>query len=192
MDEGLAKIRNARSKKDFPFLKLEDDEYVEHAFSRAKICLFMIFGGVTGGLALILLMFLMILLGQNSLDEMGRNFMYIILACLVATAVTIGLISYTVYRGNRLFVTNKHVIQMIMKSTVSTSVNTIDLSSIEDVSFHQDGLMQKIFGYGTFRLSTIGDETTYTFPFSDVTSEELRAVSKLVTEAKEKAKQKSK
>ncbi len=192
MDEGLAKIRNARSKKDFPFLKLEDDEYVEYAFSRAKICLFMIFGGVAGGLALILLMFLMILLGQNSLDEMGRNFMYIILACLVATAVIIGLISYTVYRGNRLFVTNKHVIQMIMKSTVSTSVNTIDLSSIEDVSFHQDGLMQRIFGYGTFRLSTIGDETTYTFPYSDVTSEELRAVSKLVTEAKEKAKQKSK
>ena len=188
MDEGLAKIRNARSKKDFPFLKLEDDEYVEYAFSRAKICLFMIFGGVTGGLALILLMFLMILLGQNSLDEMGRNFMYVILACLVTTAIIIGLISYTVYRGNRLFVTNKHVVQMIMKSTVSTSVNTIDLPSIEDVSFHQDGLMQKIFGYGTFRLSTIGDETTYTFPFSDVTSEELRAVSKLITEAKAKRK----
>ena len=192
MDEGLAKIRNARSKKDFPFLKLEDDEYVEYAFSRAKICLFMIFGGVTGGLAFILLMFLMILLGQNSLDEMGRNFMYVILACLVTTAIIIGLISYTVYRGNRLFVTNKHVIQMIMKSTVSTSVNTIDLPSIEDVSFHQDGLMQRIFGYGTFRLSTIGDETTYTFPFSDVTSEELRGVSKLITEAKEKVKQKSK
>ena len=48
--------------------------------------------------------------------------------------------------------------------------------------------MQKIFGYGTFRLSTIGDETTYTFPFSDVTSEELRAVSKLITEAKAKRK----
>lgn len=188
MDEGLAKIRNARSKKDFPFLKLEDDEYVEYAFSRAKICLFMIFGGVTGGLAFILLMFLMILLGQNSLDEMGRNFMYVILACLVTTAIIIGLVSYTVYRGNRLFVTNKHVIQMIMKSTVSTSVNTIDLPSIEDVSFHQDGLMQKIFGYGTFRLSTIGDETTYTFPFSDVTSEELRGVSKLITEAKAKRK----
>ena len=35
MDEGLAKIRHDRSKKDFPFLKLDDDEYVEFAFSRA-------------------------------------------------------------------------------------------------------------------------------------------------------------
>ena len=32
MDEGLAKIRHARSTKDFPYLKLEDDEYVEFAF----------------------------------------------------------------------------------------------------------------------------------------------------------------
>ena len=39
MDEGLVKIRNARSRKDFPFLKLEDDEYVEFAFKRTHICL---------------------------------------------------------------------------------------------------------------------------------------------------------
>ena len=44
--------------------------------------------------------------------------------------------------------------------------------------------MQKIFGYGTFRLATVGEETTYTFKNSDITQEELRAVSKLVTLAK--------
>ena len=38
MDEGLGKIRHDRSVKDFPFLKLEDDEYVEFAFKRAKVC----------------------------------------------------------------------------------------------------------------------------------------------------------
>ena len=42
MDESLAKIRHERSKKDFPKLKLEDDEYVEFAFLRAKVCLLMI------------------------------------------------------------------------------------------------------------------------------------------------------
>lgn len=188
MDEGLAKIRHARSKKDFPFLKLEDDEYVEFAFSRAKVCLFLIFGGVAGGLALILFAFLMIILGQNMIDEMGRNFMYIILACLIVTALLIGAVAFAVYRGNRLFLTNKHAIQMVMKSPMATSVNVIDLPSIEDASFHQNGLMQKIFGYGTFRLSTVGDETTYTFQYSDIAPEELRAVSKLITEAKGKEK----
>ena len=165
MSEGLTKIRHERSKKDFPRLKLDDDEYVEFAFSRAKVCVFMIFGAVAGGLILVLIAFLMILLGQNTLGEAGRHFLYIILACVIAAALLIGVVEVMVYRGNRLFITNKHVIQKTMKSPVMTSVNMIDLPSIEDASFHQNGLAQKIFRYGTFRLATVGDETTYTFPY---------------------------
>lgn len=184
MDENLVKIRHERSKKDFPFLKLEDGEYVEFAFSRARICLGMIFGGVAMGMILILLAFLIILLGQNSLDAMGRNFMYTILTILVMVALLIGLVAVIVYRGNRLFVTNKHVIQMVMQSPVSTSLNMIDLASVEDASFRQDGILQKLFRYGTLRLSTVGDETTYTFPYSDISHDDLKAVSKLIVEAK--------
>lgn len=184
MDEGLTKIRSARSKKDFPFLKLEDDEYVEYAFKRAKACLFAIIGGTALGLVAILVGFLVVLMGQTSLDEMGRNFLYVILTCLIFASLMIGLVAMVVYRGNKLFVTNKHVIQLVMKSPVATSVNMIDLASVEDASFHQNGLMQKIFRYGTFRLSTMGDETTYTFNYSDVTPDEVKGVSKLITEAK--------
>lgn len=183
MDESLAKIRHARSKKDFPFLKLEENEYVEFAFSRAKVCLFMIFGGVTVGILAALAMFLMVM-GSN-IDAIGKKFVFVLLVFLVITALMIGAVALIVYRGNRLFITNKHAIQMVMKSPVATSMNMIDLPSIEDASFHQNGLTQKILKYGTFRLSTIGDETTYTFTYSDVTPEELRAVSELITKAKE-------
>lgn len=186
MDEGLAKIRHARSKKDFPFLKLDDGEYVEFAFKRAKICLFMIVGGVTAGLVLALLAFLIVLVGQNNLDEMGRNFVFIILAVLVVAALLIGVVALMIYNGNRLFVTNKRAIQMVMKSPMVTSFNMIDLGSVEDASFSQSGLVQKLFRYGTLRLSTVGDETTYTFPYSDISPSELREVSKMITEAKKK------
>ncbi len=188
MDEGLAKIRHERSKKDFPFLKLEDGEYVEHAFQRARVCLVMIFGGVALGLILILLTALVVLAGQSELDNMGRRFLYIILAVLILMALLIGLTALIIYRGNRLFVTNKHVIQMVMKTPVATSVNMIDLASIEDASFRQDGIMQKMLHYGTFRLSTVGDETTYTFEYSDVSPSELKSVSKLITDAKKELK----
>ena len=186
MDENLVKIRHERSKKDFPFLTLEDDEYVEFAFSRAKICYMLVIGAVAAGLILILFLFLVILMGQSSLDAMGRNFMYIILLTLVATAVLAGFIATMVFKGNRLYITNKHAIQLIMKSPVVKSVNIIDLVSIEDASFHQNGFLQTMLHYGTFRLSTVGDETTYTFPFSDITPTELKSVSKLVSAAKEK------
>lgn len=184
MDEGLIKIRHERSKKDFPFLKLEDGEYVEHAFARARVCLFGIFGGVAAGLVVILFAFLIVLMTQSSLDPMGRNFLYTILTILIAVALLIGLVATMVYRGNKLFVTNRHVIQMVMKSPVATSLNIIDLPSIEDASFAQNGVLAKLFRYGTLRLSTVGDETTYTFPYSDISPEELRAVSKIITDAK--------
>ena len=80
MDKSLIKVRHDRSKKDFPGLKLEDDEYVEFAIKRAKICLMMIWGGTAVGLILVLVGFLFVLMGQNMIDAMGLNFLFIILA----------------------------------------------------------------------------------------------------------------
>ena len=191
MDESLAKIRHERSKKDFPGLRLEDDEYVELAFSRARICLWLILFGTAFGVILILLAFLLVLLGQSMIDEMGKNFLFIILFALLLSAVIIGLISLRIYRGNKLFITNRRVMQMVMDSIVSSSINVIDLTSIEDASFRQDGILQNLFHFGTLRLATVGDETTYTFKYSDISSDELKAVTKIITEAKKKHKKKS-
>ena len=184
MDESLAKIRHDRSVKYFPGLRLEDDEYVEFYFRRAKVCLWAIWGGTFFGLVFILLAFLLVLLGQSRLDEMGVNFMYIILFALLAAALLIGIISLKVYKGNKLFITNRRVIQFVMDSLVSTSINIIDLVSIEDASFRQESLLQKMFHFGILRLSTVGDETTYTFKYSDIKPEELKAVTDLISQAK--------
>ncbi|MBR2803225.1 hypothetical protein IKE19_01420 [Candidatus Saccharibacteria bacterium] len=186
MDEGLVKIRNARSRKDFPFLKLEDDEYVEFAFKRAKSHLMLVLGGLAFGLVIVLLAFLLVIMGQDVLDDMGRHFLYIILATLVAAVFFAGVFAIKIYNGNRLFITNKHAIQLVKTSPMSGSVNMIDLSSIEDASFSRNGLIQTMFHYGTFRLSTVGDETTYTFPYADISPSELKEVSDLITEAKKK------
>lgn len=191
MDESLARIRHDRSKKDFPGLKLEEDEYVEFFFRRAKICLLLIWGGVFFGLVAILLAFLLVLMGQSMIDEMGKNFLFIILFTLLAAALIIGTLALKIYNGNKLYITNKHVIQMIMNSPVSTSINIIDLSSIEDASFRQGNILQKLFHYGTLRLATVGDETTYTFPYSDISPSDLRAVTDLITAAKENLREKT-
>ena len=190
MDESLAKIRHERSKKDFPMLRLEDDEYVEVALSRAKICLWAILGGTALGMIIVLLAFLLVLLGQQMLDEMGKNFLFIILFALLAAAVIICLISLKIYHGNKLFVTNKRVFQLLTTSLVSSSMNVIDLPSVEDASFHQNGILQQLFHYGTLRLATVGDETTYTFKYSDIKPEQMELISKLITEAKKRLKKK--
>lgn len=184
MDENLAKIRHERSKKDFPGLKLDEGEYVEFFFRRAKIRLKLIWGVTFVGLVIILIAFLMVLLNQDSIEEMGRRFLFIILGALLMAAIVIWMIALKLYNGNKLYITNMHVIQMVMNSPVSTSINMIDLKAVEDASFHQKNLFQKLFRYGTLRLSTVGDETTYTFPYSDITTDQLRAVTELISNAK--------
>ncbi|MDO4746951.1 MAG: hypothetical protein Q4A70_01220 [Candidatus Saccharibacteria bacterium] len=191
MDESLAKIRHDRSKKDFPGLKLEEDEYVEFFFRRAKVYLALIWGGLFVGLVVILLAFLLVLMGQTMLDEMGVNFLFIILFALLAATFVIWLLALKIYNGNKLYITNRHVIQMVMNSPVSTSINIIDLSSIEDASFRQENILQKMFHYGTLRLATVGDETTYTFPYSDISPTDLRAVTDLITKAKKEVGEKA-
>ncbi len=189
MNEDLVKIRHARSEKDFPFLKLEDDEWVEFAFKRAKICYMLVFGAVAGGLAVVLFAFLMVLLGQASIDAAGRNFMYVLLVIIVLIGLVFGVVAAMVFRGNAMYITNKHVIQIVKKSPMAKSVNIIDLPSVEDASFHQSGFLQTFLHYGTLRLSTVGDETTYTFPYADISAHDLNAISKLITTAKEKKNQ---
>ena len=188
MDESLTKIRHERSKKDFPHLKLEDDEYIEFAFKRTHICLLAILTSVAVSVIVILLAFLLILINQSMLDEMSRNFVYIILTSLLAASILVGVVAVMLYNGNKLFITNKRVTQMVMNSPVSNSVNTIDLASVEDASFHQNGILQTFLHYGTLRLATIGDETTYTFKYSDISQEDLKAVTKLISEAKKNKK----
>ena len=190
MDKTLTETRHERSEKDFPGLSLEKDEYVEFAFKRAKVCLALIFGGLAVAIIVILLALLLTLLGQSMLDQMGRNFMYIILAALFAAALVVSVVAVMIYHGNQLFITNKRVIQKVMESPVSNSLNVIDLSSVEDASFHQNGILPTLFHYGTLRLATVGDETTYTFKYSDISSDDLRAVTKLISDAKTDAKKK--
>ena len=184
MDENLAKIRHERSKKDFPGLKLEDGEYVEFFFKRAKIIIKLIWGATFTGLVMVLIGFLLALSMQDHIDDMGRRFLFIILFALLAAAVIIWVLAVKIYNGNKLYITNKHVTQMVMNSPVSTSINIIDLKAVEDASFHQKNIFQKMFHYGTLRLSTVGDETTYTFPYCDITTDQLRAVTELIPDAK--------
>jgi hypothetical protein len=70
-----------------------------------------------------------------------------------------------VYNNNRFFLTNESVIQEIQFSLFSKREQTVSLANIEDASFRQQGILQSMLDYGSIRLSTEGDETTYRFPY---------------------------
>lgn len=71
-----------------------------------------------------------------------------------------------VFINNRFFLTNESVIQEIQTGLFRHKEQTVSLANIEDASYDQVGIIQSFFNYGSIRLSTEGDETTYRFAYA--------------------------
>lgn len=197
MKSDLAKLRHARSVKDFPDINLEADEYMKLAICRSPIMIVLIWAGEA--LAIVGLFALLIFLQRNStsgpvfqLDQNGQSFLLLCIYVLMGVTVIAGLISTHVYRRNKIFITNKRLIQQTATSLFISSTNIIELVSIEDVSFKQSGIIDYIFKIGTLRMSTVGEETTYTLKYVDSPNNELEVITHLVHVEKERDKNSSK
>ena len=193
MKESLESIRHARSKKDFPFLSLEEGEYVELAITRAKISLAIIWFLAIISILLLALcsMSLPGLFPDDALipfTDGAKNVFSLIFTILFGLILIIALVATKVHFGNKLFITNLRAIQISTRGLFNNSTSVIELSRIEDVSFKQENLTQKIFGFGTIRMATVGDETTYTFPFVSTPTDEVQTISHLVHLARNKKK----
>lgn len=155
--------RHNESKKKYPTLNLSSGEYIINEVRRHPVGLIppiglsvLLSGIVLGGLA-----YYPELAKTNDLPPVDG----IILPALL-TVLLFGLIGYIavyVYLSNKFFLTNESVIQEIQTSLFSRREQTVSLANIEDASYRQHGMLQTILGYGSIRLSTEGEETTYRF-----------------------------
>ena len=192
MKTSLARIRHARSKQEFPFLPLEEGEYVELSITRSKLGLVLIWAGAA--LAILGVLFFAVLIAgsfaSNSLGKIPDSalpYFYLIIVCLILGIIIVGVIGMKIYNGNSLFVTNKRIFQNTMTGLFTTSSNVIELYRIEDVSFKQNGFLDYVLKIGTIRMSTVGDETTYTFPFVDTPTDEVEMIAHLIYLSKDRS-----
>lgn len=184
--------KHEESKKRYPELPLSRDEYVIEFVRRHPIGLVSIWGLVLflATVALLGLAFYemsraelssMFLLNGGELPSAAGLFPIVLL--LVAFFVLGGVISTVVYNGNRFYLTNESIFQHVQTSLFSTRNQVVNLINVEDASNDQQGLLQHVFNYGTLRLSTQGEETTYRFMFVY----NPKRIVGLVNEAAEKA-----
>lgn len=156
------------SKRMFPDLNLSRGEYVIVKIHRHPIGLLAPVAVTAFVLSILVSAWIMypVLLDENpttGLPTMGL-FSTVILCLSVLTAL-FGYIAVWIYLRNTFYMTNESVIQEIQHSLFSKHEQTVSLGSIEDVSFRQTGVLQTMFNYGTIRLSTEGEETTYRFHY---------------------------
>lgn len=193
MKKTLAKLKSAKSQKIYPGLKLEEGEWVELDIRRSKVGLILIWSAEVVGFIVLALLFFTLSSGASEYAFIGINpstkvFIDLIIFIMYFFLIISGMVGTVVYNGNRIFITNKRVIQQSMISLFAKSTNIIDLVSIEDVSYSRKTIFEYLFRLGTIRMSTVGDETTYTFKFVDTPKDELDKITHLVHVVKEEAK----
>lgn len=94
-----------------------------------------------------------------------------------------GVAATVVYEGNKFYITSESIIQFIQTGLFSTKQQTVNLINVEDVSSEQSGVLPQMLNYGTLKLSTQGEETTYHF---QLVANPKRIVN-LITDATERA-----
>jgi hypothetical protein len=155
------------SQKKFPRLNLSPAEYILLSVRRHPIGLFKIWAiGLLFILAFMVVYYLTFI-GPGASSELADfSGIAVSILTIMIVVITLGVLVATyVYVSNRFYLTNESVIQEIQSSLFSKNEQTVSLSNIEDASYKQDGVLAMMFNYGTIRLSTEGDETTYRFSY---------------------------
>jgi len=182
--DDATRLKHDRSSQLYPDLNLSEGEYVISAIKRHPIGLFL---PLSVGVFLISLAFVVLfnfdLVVQSFQLNGNSTAMSLVIAFIFLFIVLILIgtyVFYYVYTNNKFYLTNESVIQEIQASIFSRLEQTVSLSNIEDASFTQIGIIQQMFNYGSIRLSTEGDETTYRFPYVTNPKKEIAIVNNTV------------
>jgi hypothetical protein len=173
--------KHAESSKKYPQLSLSDGEFVIVDVKRHPIGLLSIWLIDLLVVGFIIVTVIFVYRQAASLGDMGVAINSdLILGVAMLVTILVLLLGYV----GTIYVTNESVIQKIRTGLFASREQIIALSGIEDASYHQDGLLQYMLGYGSIRLSTIGDETTYRFNLVQNPQRELTTLNNAVEEFK--------
>jgi hypothetical protein len=177
------KARHDDSVKRYPSLNLSEAEYVISAVERHPI-------GLVGPIAITVLLvaiiasflinFSLVVSSLGILSPPPFSAVLLIGVLLILLVLVGGYIAVWIYTSNHFFLTNESVIQEIQTSLFSKHEQTVSLINIEDASYQQQGILQAILNYGSIRLSTEGDETTYRFSYVANPKEQIATLNNAV------------
>lgn len=182
--------RHNESVRKYPFLNLSEGEFVVLRIKRHPIGLLIPVIATVLGVVLLMSFAFLVPDAYDSmhLSEYGvyedsslpEGLVVGVLMLLALLVALIGGAAIWVYQRNQFFMTNESVIQEIQHGLFSHHEQTVSLGSIEDASFKRQGILQHLFNYGTMRLSTEGEETTYRFAFVENPKQQIATVSNAV------------
>lgn len=177
------KVKHQESVKKYPHLNLSESEFVISAVRRHPIGLVSIWGVVIVVFVLLLVLPSLLLSLDVAVIRWSPSLLVsggFVLLMGAVLAFLAGVLGTYVYDANRFYLTNESVTQHIQTSLFTSKNQTISLANVEDASYRQSGIVQTILNYGSIRLSTQGEETTYRFNFVANPQKQIRLLNDAV------------
>ena len=183
----ILKNRHNESVKKYPELTLDGDEFVILSLRRHSIGYLsgIIFSAILSVFLISIWIIVCFMPNKFNIVETLKPQLSVIFGSITFLLLLISYINYIVYRANRFVATNERAIQWISNTIMNQKKQVINLESIEDISYTRQGILQHLFDYGTIRLSTIGEESTYTFPFTPNPDKKAEFLGDIVEAARE-------
>ncbi len=168
MDDRLVEFKHQASVKKYPSISFRDKEFVIKIINRHPLGMVAIWAVAAFINLLMILVWSIIFFAPNSAIRSTISttanitfFGFIIFVSLILMSIIFAYVISSIYSANKMIITSERVVQYLSNGLFDHKKQTIDLGWIEDVSYHKTGIVASIFNFGSIRLSTIGDESTY-------------------------------
>ncbi len=83
---------------------------------------------------------------------------------LLALGVTA--IAGFIYSSNVMLVTNEKIAQVLYLTLFNRKISQLGIGDVQDVTVTQNGVLARIFKYGTIVVETAGEQQNYTFTYA--------------------------
>ncbi len=180
--------RNEASKRKYPFLNLSAGEYVVLEVTRTIFAPIFIVLMTIISVCFVAVVWWYVMVHPGSSEpivnpQAASSVSMFALGMTVLIAI-FGWVAYTVFKGNKFFLTNESVIQEIQSALLAQKEQTINLENIKDASFTQHGIVPTLLNYGTLHLSTEGDEQEYRFSYVNNPKQQIAIINNVIEAVK--------
>ncbi|MCA9333021.1 PH domain-containing protein [Candidatus Saccharibacteria bacterium] len=151
-------------------IEFDEDEILIDEIRKHPFGLFIIYmTGFAIGLSVLVVFFILPSLIKG--DEFGIDisaytpiFMFLGLIMFVLTFIGT-MIGAHLYKNDVIVITNEKIAQVIYKTIFNRKISQLSIGDVQDVTVTQEGILPRIFRYGTIVIETAGEQANYKFTY---------------------------
>jgi len=147
-------------------IDLQPDEELIFQVKQHKVILFAIYGGgILSILAFALIVFTVlpgIFPGNNGLSSAIGIIVFLAMTAFIFMFVVV--LAF-IYQRNGCILTNMNLAQVKRLTLFNSESIQLSLDKLQDITYEKKGFLAYVFGYGTIRCETAGEEPTFLFKY---------------------------